>query len=226
MAAKGALELLKALNIDRLGVGTGSTVARFIELLEEENIKPRVVAASSLDTALALSEKGYIIVHPSLTPVLDAYVDGADEVDPQGRLIKGRGAALLGEKILASQSRLNIIIVTGEKLVEALGSRKPVPVEVVRDSLHPALRLIRKRYPNAVVRRGQGKDGPVVSDWGGVIVDVYTGPLRDPLEAEMFLKSIPGVVETGLFIGYTDYVVVGREDCRWEVFRYERSKIP
>lgn len=225
MAALGALELLKEADVRSLGVGTGSTVARFIDVMEGE-LAPSLVAASSLDTALALSSKGYSVVHPSLTPVLDAYVDGADEVDPEGRLVKGRGAALLGEKILASQSRLNIIIVTGDKLVDALGSRRPVPVEVVRDSLNPVLRMIRKRYPETVLRRGSGKDGPVVSDWGGVILDIYTGPLRDPEEAEAFLKSIPGVVETGLFIGYTDYVVVGREDCRWEVFRYDRSRLP
>lgn len=217
---------MRSMRVEKLGVGTGSTVARFIDLMREEGLEPGLIAASSLDTALSLSERGYKIVHPSVAPVLDAYVDGADEVDPEGRLIKGRGAALLGEKILASQSRLNIIIVTREKLVDLLGSKKPVPVEVVRDSLLPAVRLIRKRYPRASIRMGSGKDGPVVSDWGGVIVDVYTGPLRDPEEAEAYLKSIPGVVETGLFIGYTDYVVVGREDCAWEVHRYERSRLP
>ena len=221
-AARGAIELLSRMHVDLLGVGTGSTVSRFIGLLRGSPIKPRVVAASSLDSALKLSGAGYQPVHPSTVSRLDAYVDGADEVDPEGRLLKGRGAALLGEKILAAASRVNIFIVTEEKLVEKLGSRRPVPVEVVRDALSLATRLIRERYPGACPRSSNGKDGPVVSDWGGVVVDVPTGPMGDPQEVDMWLHSIPGVVETGIFHGYTDYVVVGRSDCGWDVVRYER----
>ncbi len=228
-AARGALELLSGMAPVRvLGVGTGSTVARFLGLLlsgGDGGLGVEAYAASSLDTALKLAEAGVPPVHPSVAPVLDAYVDGADEVDPRGWLVKGRGGALLGEKILAMRSRVNVVIVSEDKLVGRLGERRPVPVEVVRDALVPVLEAIRTRWPDAAPRTGSGKDGPVVSDWGGVIVDVYTGPLGDPREAEAFLKSIPGVVETGLFIGYTDYVVVGRSDCSWEVFRYERARV-
>ena len=222
-AARGALELLSGMRVNLLGVGTGSTVSRFIGLLRGSPVKPRVVAASSIDSAVKLAEAGYQPVHPSVVSRLDAYVDGADEVDPEGRLLKGRGAALLGEKILAAASRVNVFIVTEEKLVEKLGSKKPVPVEVVRDALSLVTRLIRERYPEAAPRRSTGKDGPVVSDWGGIIVEVPTGPMRDPEEVDRWLHSIPGVVETGIFHGYTDYVVVGRSDCGWDVVRYERS---
>ncbi|MEB3806110.1 MAG: ribose 5-phosphate isomerase A [Desulfurococcales archaeon] len=211
------------MEVDRIGIGTGSTVAQLIEALPSTGINPSVIASSSLASALMLAERGYVPVHPSVAPVLDVYIDGADEVDPKGNLVKGRGAALLGEKILASRSRLNIFIVTREKLVSRLGSRRPIPVEVVKDALTPVVEAIRRRFPDTAPRTGGGKDGPVISDWGGVIVDVHTGPLRDPLEVEGFLCSIPGVVETGLFIGYTDYVVVGRDDCGWEVLRFERA---
>jgi len=225
-SARGAIELLREhAPVRVLGVGTGSTVARFIELLGAGllgELGVRMVVPSSLDTALRLARLGVPVAHPAVVDSVDAYVDGADEVAPGGGLLKGRGAALLGEKILAGASNLNIIVVTGEKLVERLGSRRPVPVEVVRDALGAALRMLSSRWPGAAPRPAGGKDGPVVSDWGGVIVDVPTGPLGDPWEAEAWMLRVPGVVETGLFLGYTDYVVVGSGGCGWRVERYER----
>ncbi len=225
VAARGALEILSGMRVRRIGIGTGSTVSRFIKLLPGSGVKPDLIASSSIDTALLLRGSGYNPVHPSLIDSLDVYIDGADEVDPKGRLLKGRGAALLGEKILASASSMNIFIVSEEKMVEMLGTRRPLPVEVVRDALLVALSEIRKHYPGAAPRRGSGKDGPVISDWGGVIIDIPTGPMRDPQKIHSLLKNIPGVVETGLFIGYTDYVVIGKSDCTWEVLRFERSTI-
>ena len=224
-AAMGALEILENISVNSLGVGTGSTVARFVKLLGDSSLSPSIVAASSLDTAIKLSSLGLYPVHPASVDRLDAYVDGADEVDPRGTLLKGRGAALLGEKILASASMVNIFIVTEEKLVELLGSRRPVPVEVVRDAVRIVLSIIKSRYPGAKVRLGEGKDGPVVSDWGGIIIDVPTGPMRDPRSVDLWLRSIPGVVETGIFHGLTDYVVIGKRDCTWEVVKYDRGKV-
>ncbi len=180
--------------------------------------------ASSLDTELKLASRGLRVVSPRAVGPIDVYIDGADEVDSSGNLLKGRGGALLGEKNLAYASRINIFIVGEDKLVDRLGSRKPLPVEVVRDYLSITLRAIRSRWGDARARSGSGKDGPVVSDWGGVIVDIPTGPLEDPWEAEAWLKSIPGVVETGLFLGYADYVVVGLESCGWKVARFERRQ--
>jgi len=220
-AARGALELVESLKPRILGVGTGSTVARFIGLLDAGRFEG--VAASSVVSGLELAARGFRVLSPYTVASVDVYVDGADEVDPGGNMVKGRGAALLGEKVLASASRVNIFIVGEDKLVDVLGSRRPVPVEVVRDALSSVLARLRGRWPGAAPRVGAGKDGPVVSDWGGVIVDVPTGPLEDPWEAERFMRSIPGVVETGLFLGVADYVVVGRKSCGWEVLRFERG---
>jgi len=225
-AARGALELLREhAPVRVLGVGTGSTVARFIELLGSgglDMLGVRVLVPSSLDTALKLRGLGVPVALPSVVERVDAYVDGADEAAPDGGLVKGRGAALLGEKIVASASSLNIIVVSPDKLVERLGEKRPVPVEVVRDALLPALARLRERWPGAAPRSGGGKDGPVVSDWGGVIVDVPTGPLGDPWEAEAYMLGVPGVVETGLFLGLTDLLVVGSPGCGWEVRRFAR----
>ena len=225
-AAIGALEVIERLGFRSgvIGVGTGSTVARFIErgagLLGDS-----VLVASSLASALELSSRGLRPVDPrTVRGPLDLYIDGADEVDPEGRMIKGRGAALLGEKILAYASRLNIIIVDESKLVSSLGERKPLPIEVVPDSLGIVLASLERMGLSAEPRRGGGKDGPVVSDWGGVIVDVRLRPPVDPEALERELLSIPGVVETGLFIGLADFVVVGMEGCEWRVMRFNRSR--
>ncbi|MCE4612565.1 MAG: ribose-5-phosphate isomerase A, partial [Desulfurococcales archaeon] len=137
--------------------------------------------------------------------------------------IKGRGGALLGEKILAYSSKVNIFIVSEEKLVEKLGAGSPVPLEVVPFSLSMVLRALSRKGFRAEPRRSSGKAGPVVSDWGGLVVDVYTGPMGDPELVERELSSIPGVVETGLFIGYADYVIVGRRNCTWEALSFGRT---
>ena len=228
-AAIGAVKLVRELVGEprSLGVGTGSTVGRFLEHGSSLLAGVEWLAASSLDTAFKLAAKGFghRVVHPASMPgVVDVYVDGADEVDPRGRLVKGRGAALLGEKILAYHSRVFIVIVDESKLVSVLGSRRPVPVEVVRDALPIVLSGLRRLGFHATPRSAAGKDGPVISDWGGVIVDVETGPIVDPEKVEVAMKNIPGVVETGLFIGLTDYVVVGMEECKWRVIRYSRTR--
>ncbi|MEB3774016.1 MAG: ribose-5-phosphate isomerase A, partial [Desulfurococcales archaeon] len=127
------------------------------------------------------------------------------------------GGALLGEKVLAYNSRVNIFIVDESKLVEVLGSRRPIPVEVLGQALRYVMDRISGMGYRVEARTSGGKAGPVVSDWGGFIIDVYTGGLTDPSLFERRVKSIPGVIETGVFIGLTDYLVIGRDGCRWEV---------
>ena len=227
-AARGALELVGKLfpgGPASIGIGTGSTVARFIHLARDILRETGTVVGSSLDTISRLRDEGVSSIHPvALKPPVDVYIDGADEVDPSGRLIKGRGAALLGEKILAYSSKVFIVIVDESKLVRVLGERKPLPVEVVRDALPIFLEEARSLGLDPEVRSGKGKDGPVISDWGGVIVDLHTGPIRDPDLMERRLRGIPGVVETGLFLGMTDYVVVGLRSCGWRVVKHRRSR--
>ncbi|MCE4624823.1 MAG: ribose 5-phosphate isomerase A [Desulfurococcales archaeon] len=227
-AAKGALALIKELGaeLQSIGIGTGSTVGWFVEESKDLIREATTVASSSLDTALKLARIGVGSVHPSTITRLDLYVDGADEVAGDGSLVKGRGAALLGEKILAYSSRLNIIIVDESKLVQTLGERKPIPIEVHKDALMTTLKTLDAMGLNPKLRSSTGKDGPVISDWGGVIIDLYTGPLTnvDPAKLEAELKSIPGVIEVGIFTGLTDYVVVGTRECEWRVMKFKRTR--
>ncbi len=220
-AALGALDLVRRLDPSVVGVGTGSTVAEFIGVAGD-TLRGSTVLASSIDTELRLRDAGIRVASQTSGLRPDVYVDGADEVDPWGRLVKGGGGALLGEKVLAYNSRVNIIIVDEGKLVGRLGSRKPVPIEVVPHALGYILDRMEEWGYNPRPRMGGGKAGPVVSDWGGVIVDLYTGPMDDPESVDARLRSVPGVVETGIFHGIVDYLVVGSRGCRWRVYEVGR----
>ncbi len=224
-AGRGLLERFRGVIEEArvLGVGTGSTVRAALGILHESGLlEDKVLVASSTVAALELARLGYRPVMPSVVSSVDFYFDGADEVDPSGNLLKGRGAAMLGEKILAAMARLRVYVVDEGKLVERLGSRRPLPVEVVPWALSfVAARLEGMGY-RVEYRESQGKDGPVVSDWGGIVLDVYTGPMEDPAAVEREVSSIPGVVATGLFIGLTDHVVVGRATCGYRVLDFTR----
>ena len=224
-AARGALELLKGVSAGLVGLGTGSTVREFISIASGWLSRASVVP-SSVDTALELESRGLRPLDPRAVGGIDVYVDGADEVDPLGRMVKGGGGALLGEKVMAYSSGFNVFIVGEDKLVEALGSRTPVPVEVSGGFAGLVVSALRSLGFKAEYRVSPGKRGPLVSDWGGVIVDVYTGPMDDPERVDEALRRIPGVVETGIFIGLADAVVVGYRECGWEVLRFERRRGP
>lgn len=197
-----------------IGVGTGSTVEKFIELLsKQEHFKGKLYVPSSIDTALKLSERGFRVLNLLSSPEVEVYVDGADEVDPRLNMIKGGGAAMTMEKILAHYAARRLFIVDYTKLVARLGEKHPIPVEVLPCALSPVLKTLHKMGFRVELRAsGRGKAGPVVADTGGVVIDVYTGPLDEPEEVNRRLKSIPGVVETGLFLGYADAVYVGWPD--------------
>lgn len=214
-AAKAALSEVEGCRV--VGVGTGSTVEKFVELLAREGFsRSQLYVPSSIDTALKLSQHGLLVLDPGSAPEVEVYVDGADEVDSKLNMIKGGGAAMTTEKILAHYARKRVFIVDQTKLVDKLGEKHPVPIEVLPCALVAVLRELEKRGFKAAPRYpGRGKAGPVVSDAGGVIVDVYTGPISDPEKLNLMLKSLPGVVETGLFVGYADVVYVGSpEGCK------------
>ena len=210
-AASKALELIS--NAKVIGVGTGSTVEKFIQVLSnrKERFEDRIFVASSIDTVLKLSEAGFRVVKTMSIKSIDVYVDGADEVDPQLNMIKGGGAALTLEKILAYYSLRRVFIVDYRKLVKELGTNHFIPIEVLPKALGMVMNKLRKlgydvrlRYPS------EGKYGPVVSDVGGVIIDVFPeGGIKNPAEVDSELKSLPGVIETGLFIKLADHVIVG-----------------
>lgn len=209
---------MRSIKPRRLGLGTGSTVKKLLPLIDWDP----VTIPSSLDTALAAGALGLRLGQPVLE--IEAYVDGADEVDARGVMIKGGGGAMLGEKILAAFSPLNIFVISEHKLTDMVG-RRPLPVEVVKEYVWIVLEMIRRAGFSAEIRRGEGKMGPVITDWGGAVLDVKTGPIADPKAVDMKLKGIPGVVETGLFYDIADYIVIGLESCGYKVISFDRRKI-
>ncbi|MCD6278436.1 MAG: ribose-5-phosphate isomerase RpiA [Desulfurococcales archaeon] len=221
-AAKKAMEFIADAEV--IGVGTGSTVEVFISLLGESKSewRGRVFTASSIDTALKLGDLGFKVLHPVSIEKLDVYVDGADEVDRELNMIKGGGAALTLEKIMTYYSDRRVFIVDYTKLVGYLGEKHPVPLDVQQQALNLVCRYLSKRgYKPKIRYATKGKYGPIISDVGGVIVDVYPQKRFDPLELERELTSLPGVIETGLFVGLADFVVVGYEE-RAEVLKRGR----
>ncbi len=196
-----------------LGVGTGSTVEIFIDLLVEkiatENITLTAVP-SSYATQLRLHDAGITTVPLGAVTSLACAVDGADEVDAKLALIKGGGAALLREKILAEAANQVVIIVDSAKLVDKLGTRMPVPVEVLPDALALSMDRIQRLGGSPMLRQGERKAGPVITDNGNFILDVTFQKISDSRKLESQLNAIPGVIENGLFPTQADVVYVGQ----------------
>lgn len=141
---------------------------------------------------------------------IDLAIDGADQVEEKTlNLIKGGGAALVREKIVDSIAKKLIVIVDETKLSGRLGGDQKVPVEILPFGHQVSLRKIRDVSHDASIREAKGKVGPVVTDNGNLIVDAHFPRIRDPEALQARLKSIPGVVETGLFIDMADRVYVG-----------------
>lgn len=196
-----------------VGLGSGSTAAHAIEILGEkvrnENLNVKGIPTSTQAFLLAVKH-GIPITTLEEHPIIDVDIDGVDQVDADLNLIKGMGGALAREKIVAAASRLNVIIADVGKRVKVLGMNShPVPVEV----LPFAAKLVQQRIEGLggkpVLREGKGKLGPIITDNGNMILDAVFGEIHDAAGLEIRLKMIPGVMETGLFIGLTDIVYIG-----------------
>lgn len=189
-AAKAALSYLEDEMI--IGVGTGSTVNYFIDELAK--IKHRIDAcvASSKTTEERLRQAGIPLIDLNSAPDLAIYIDGADEVNQHGEMIKGGGGALTREKIIASVAHQFICIVDESKLVKQLGLF-PLAVEVIPMARSYAAREIVKLGGDPEYREG------FISDNGNIILDVYNLDLANPIHLEETIKLIPGVVDNGLF---------------------------
>lgn len=196
-----------------VGLGSGSTAAYAIEALGERVKHERLSVLgvpTSYQAFLLAVKHGVAVTTLEEHPVLDVDIDGADQIDPKLNLIKGMGAALAREKIVASASKQNIIIADESKKVAVLGQNNhPVPVEVLPFALAVVQRGIEAAGGTAVVREGKGKLGPVITDNGNAIVDAIFGVISNAAELERKMKMIPGVVETGLFINLADVAYVG-----------------
>jgi ribose 5-phosphate isomerase A len=141
---------------------------------------------------------------------LDAVFDGADEVDPEFRLIKGYGGALVREKIVAASARKHVVLVGAEKLVPVLGSRGKLPIEVVPYGVPLVQRRLARLGMTGQIRGGA--QSPFLSDNGNYILDAVIQPLKDPAGLEQQLLAIPGVVGTGLFLGMAEVVLIQYPD--------------
>ncbi|ABP96424.1 MULTISPECIES: ribose 5-phosphate isomerase A [Metallosphaera] len=204
-----------------IGLGTGKTVRKLVEVMAlQGSLQGRILVTSSTDTDLLASSKGALVLSPFSGVIPEIYVDGFDFlVESQGRkvLIKGGGAALLREKILSFFSKERIFIGETSKFV----SRREiqVPVEVVPAGFSLILVRLNEMGLKPVPREGSGKMGPVVTDNGNLILDISV-MVEDLCKWERELKTIPGVVETGIFCeNLYDSIVIGDSEGRIQVFQ-------
>ena len=199
----------------RVGLGTGSTTAFAIEELgrriREEGLS--ILGTPTSSSASILARRHGVQVRPlDELGELDIALDGADEVDPRLDLIKGRGAAHTREKVVASEAARFVVLVDESKMVGRLGSRMPVPIEVVPMAAGSVSRHIRTLGGSPEIREGTRKDGPVVTDQGFWIIDATFETIVDAATLNREIHAIPGVLEHGLFIGLATDVLVGASD--------------
>jgi ribose 5-phosphate isomerase A len=191
-----------------VGLGTGRAAAQFVRALArriEQGLEVVAVPTSNETTKLARELEVPLVSFDEIDAI-DVDVDGADEVDPNLDLIKGHGGALLRERVVASVSRRFVVLVGDEKLVPRLGSRVSVPIEVVPFAAPVVLRGLSKLGGDAEVRERNGI--PVVSDNGNHILDARFPSIENPGELHRELKMLPGVADSGLFVGMAQLVLV------------------
>lgn len=188
---------------DIIGVGSGSTaylaLLKIADRIRTEQLHIHAIPTSQ-EIKMACAKLGI-----PLTSLLEHKpnwtFDGADEIDPNHNMIKGRGGAMFKEKLLISSSPQTFIIADPSKMVSKLGSRFPVPVEIFPDALIHADQALRSLSPVDIkLRMAQGKDGPIITENGNLILDVWFNNIPDNLENA--IKSITGVIESGLFMHY------------------------
>lgn len=196
-----------------VGLGSGSTANIAIKLIgeriKEEGMEvigiPTSVASDLLGRAVGI-KMGELDDHRQV----DMTIDGADEVDGELNLVKGLGGALVREKMVASSTRVELIVVDDSKLVDHLCQRCPLPVEIVTFSSKSTMRRLAALGCEPVIRTADEK--PFVTDNGNIIADCRFDRIDDPRSMEMMINLIPGVVENGLFIGLASKVIVGSEE--------------
>ena len=195
-----------------VGLGSGSTVAHVIQevgkRMRERDLQILGVPTSHQTRMLAV-RSGIPITTLNEHPQLDLAIDGADQVDEQLNLIKGMGGALTREKVVASVANQFVVVVDETKLVKKLGANCIVPVEVLPFAVPTVASKMRRMGGKPVLREVKRKVGPVITDNGNFIIDLDFGPINKPRELDLKLQLIPGVIETGLFIGMVEVAYVG-----------------
>lgn len=203
-----------------LGLGSGSTAEIFIELLGERvagGLKVQGVPTSEA-TRVCAQENAVPLIDVNKVSSIHLTIDGADEVDPVLNLIKGGGACLLREKIIAQASDRMIVIADSSKLVETMGAF-PLPIEVdpfgmplTAEQIYAALKESGCEDGQTILRQNAEGTGPLVTDGGHYILDCKCGVIPSPPETALMLSQIPGVMEHGLFIDLADVVIIGESD--------------
>jgi len=214
LAAEKAVEFIR--DGMMVGLGTGTTAYWAIQGIGarvKEGLKVKAVSSSDRSSSLA-KELGIPLLDINSIPGIDITIDGADEVDGEKNLIKGGGGALLREKILAIHTRQYIIVVDESKMVKQLG-QFPLPVEIVHFASSLTVKRIEALGCQANLRKKDGKE--FISDNGNLIVDCKFGNIRDAPSLNQQLHSIAGVLETGLFVGFSPTIIVGQSNGNIEV---------
>jgi ribose 5-phosphate isomerase A len=208
VAALKAVEYVKDGMV--VGLGTGSTAKHMVIALGDKvkaGMKLRAVPTSQ-ETATLAKQSGMTLIDSDNRWVIDVAIDGADQVDPRFNLIKGGGGALLKEKIVAASAKQFIVVVDYTKQVPVLGGSFPLPIEVIPFGWGSTARDIGTLTASRVVLR-ERSGAPFITEAGNFIVDVHLARIDQPRELELALNQIPGIVETGLFVGRTDLLIVG-----------------
>ena len=209
----------------KIGLGTGSTaiiaVERLASYIRDGKVSGVKAVATSFQTHIACEENGipvYTLNSKEIAGKLDLSIDGADEIDPDNNLIKGGGAAHVQEKIVEYNTKRLVIIADESKLVPHLGTKFPLPVEIIPASRGPVVREMEKLGASCVLRSCAGKDGPIVTDNGNQILDCTWPALSDgsspvnPAKMEDRVNKITGVVENGFFTKNKPLVFIAHAD--------------
>lgn len=196
-----------------VGLGTGSTAHHMVLALGEKVRAGMRLSGvpTSRETAALARQQGIVLIDADNAWVIDVAIDGADQVDPGFNLIKGGGGALLKEKIVAASAKQFIVVVDHTKRVSVLGGSFPLPVEVIPFGWGSTAREIEALTQSRVALR-ERNGAPFTTEAGNMIVDVHLPRIDQPRNLEIVLNQIPGIVETGLFVGRTDLLIVGTEN--------------
>lgn len=203
----------------KIGLGTGSTampaVKRLAYHIQNSNLKDVKAVVTSFQTQNACQDYGipvYSMNDKIIGGQLDLAIDGADEVDPECNCIKGGGAAHVREKIVEYNSKVFVVIADSSKAVENIGTKFPVPVEIIADARVPVTKALNELGADCVLREGVRKAGPVITDNGNQILDCTWKEPIDVPQMEMKINSIVGVLENGLFSKNKPIVFIAKED--------------
>lgn len=208
----------------KIGLGTGSTampaVKRLSERIQDGTLHDIKAVATSFQTTLACEELGipvYTLNDRAIGGTLDLAIDGADEIGPDGTLIKGGGAALLREKIIAYSAKNFAIVADSSKDVKTHGTGFPLPVEIIAEGRVPVIKQLEKMGAKCTLREGVRKAGPVITDNGNMILDCLWEKPVDASKMEDAINDITGVVECGFFTKLKPIVFIAREDSTVDI---------